>query len=71
MAAEDVDPLLVVKKIWDENKTADLEEIQRLVRLELGISKNHAAAASIDYATANLLLRLVQGEREAPPPMMQ
>ena len=67
-ASYDADnPMLLVRKLWVENKTADLEEIQRLVRRALGVSKDPAVAAFVDYATANLVERLKAGERDELP----
>lgn len=60
-------PMLLVRKLWVENKTADLEEIQRLVRRALGVSKDRAVSAFVNYATANLVERIKSGERDETP----
>jgi hypothetical protein len=62
-AYDPYNPMILVKRLCDENPTADLPEIQRLVRGEYGVNNNRYLAAHVDYATANLYDRVVNGER--------
>ena len=61
-------PMPMVRGLWIKNKTADTDEMQRLVRREVGISATHPARPLVDYATANLVERLRASEKDEPTP---
>lgn len=61
-AYDPYNPLLLVKKLWDQYPQADKAEIQRRVRTALAKKPQEAADAFIDYATANCIERIVAGE---------
>lgn len=55
-------PLLLVKKIWDEHPTADLAEIKQRVHKSLARRPQEMLDAFIDYAVANCVARIVASE---------
>jgi hypothetical protein len=60
-------PMILVRDIWLKRPTADVDEIQRLVRRELKITVKHPARPFIDYAVANLVERIKASERITAP----
>lgn len=59
-------PMLLVRKLLSENPRASVDEIQRLVCVEVLIPPGHPAQAYVDYAVANMVERVQKTECDNP-----